>query len=171
MIVFAYRCSTYQNVFELCRVVLACHANFTWHFLCRYATARTNAFITVTYRHNQLSIVLSNTQNASSSSWCVIKAVMEINSGIRGHTATKHGKLNKERPTWCHLLFLISLFNAQHVSDVNTAILRSLRLMCWDISWVVLLWYDACWCYVVVWLGWCGIRMQASACNTDTTPN
>jgi len=21
------------------------------------------------------------------------------------------------------------------------------------ISWVVLLWYDVCWCYVVVWLG------------------
>ena len=26
--------------------------------------------------------------------------------------------------------FLISLFNAQHVSDVNTSILRSLRLIC-----------------------------------------
>jgi hypothetical protein len=23
--------------------------------------------------------------------------------------------------------------------------------------------YDACWCYVVVWLGWCGILMQAQA--------
>ena len=21
--------------------------------------------------------------------------------------------------------------------------------------------YNACWCYVVVWLRWCGIRMQA----------
>ena len=31
------------------------------------------------------------------------------------------------------------------------------------ISWVVLLWFDVCWCYVVVWLGWCGIRMQAGA--------
>ena len=31
------------------------------------------------------------------------------------------------------------------------------------ISWVVLLWYEVCWCYVVVWLGWCGIRMQAEA--------
>jgi len=36
--------------------------------------------------------------------------------------------------------FFISLFNAQHVSDVNTSILRSLRLVCWVISWVVLLW-------------------------------
>ena len=34
--------------------------------------------------------------------------------------------------------FIISLFNAQHVSDINTSILRSLRLICWVISWVVL---------------------------------
>jgi len=59
--------------------------------------------------------------------------------------------------------FIISLFNTQHVSDVNTSILRSLRLICWIISRVVLLWYDVCWCYVVVRLGWCGIRMQAEA--------
>jgi len=59
--------------------------------------------------------------------------------------------------------FIISLFNAQHVSDVNTSILRSLRLIWWVVSWVVLLWFDVCWCYVVVWLGWCGIRMQAEA--------
>ena len=30
--------------------------------------------------------------------------------------------------------FITSLFNAQHVSDVNTSILRSLRLICWVIS-------------------------------------
>jgi len=53
--------------------------------------------------------------------------------------------------------FIISLFNAQHVSDVNTSIIRSLRLICWVISWVALLWFDVCWCYVVVWLGWCGV--------------
>ena len=63
--------------------------------------------------------------------------------------------------------FFISLFNAQHVSDVHTSILRSLRLICWVISWVVLLWFNACWCYVVVWLGCCGIRMQASAFRMD----
>jgi len=59
--------------------------------------------------------------------------------------------------------FIISLFNAQHVSDVNTSILRSLRLICWVISCVVMLWLDVCWCYVVVWLWWCGIGMQAEA--------
>ena len=59
--------------------------------------------------------------------------------------------------------FLISLFHAQHVSDVNTSMLRSLRLICWVFLWVVLLWYDVYWCYGVVRLGWCGIRMQAEA--------
>ena len=38
--------------------------------------------------------------------------------------------------------------------------------MCWVISWVVLLWFDVCWCYVVVWLGWCGIHMQAEALDS-----
>ena len=33
--------------------------------------------------------------------------------------------------------FIITLFSAQHVSDVNTPILRSLRLIRWVISWVV----------------------------------
>ena len=56
--------------------------------------------------------------------------------------------------------FIISLFIAQHVSDVNTTILRSLRLICWVISCFVLIWFDVCWFYVVVWLWWCGIRMQ-----------
>jgi len=63
--------------------------------------------------------------------------------------------------------FFISLFNAQHVSDVNASILRSLRLICWVISWVVLLWFDACWCYVVVWLGWCGIRIPHKLLRID----
>jgi len=58
--------------------------------------------------------------------------------------------------------FCISLFNTQHVSDVSTSILRSLRLICWVISWVVLLWFDVCWGYVVVWLWWCGIGMPDS---------
>ena len=55
---------------------------------------------------------------------------------------------------------LALLFTAQHVSDVNTSILRSLRLIFSVISWVVLLWFDVCWCYGVVRLGWCGIRVE-----------
>ena len=33
--------------------------------------------------------------------------------------------------------FIINLFSAQHVSDVNTSILRSLRLIRWVTSWVL----------------------------------
>ena len=61
--------------------------------------------------------------------------------------------------------FIISLFNAQHVSDVTTSILRSLRLMCWVISWVTLIWYDVCWSYVVVWL----VPQLAYGYHTTTT--
>ena len=50
------------------------------------------------------------------------------------------------------------LFFAQHVSNVSTFILRILRLCV-----VVLLWFDVCWGYGVVRLGWCGIFMQAEA--------
>ena len=38
--------------------------------------------------------------------------------------------------------FIISLFNTQHVSDVSTSNLRSLRLIFWVIAWVVLFWFD-----------------------------
>ena len=36
-----------------------------------------------------------------------------------------------------------------------------------DLLWIyfmcLLLWFDVCWCYGVVRLGWCGILMQAEA--------
>jgi hypothetical protein len=54
--------------------------------------------------------------------------------------------------------FIISLFTAQHVSNVRTSIMRSLRIIV-----DLLLWFDVCWCYGVVRLGWGGILMQAEA--------
>jgi len=64
--------------------------------------------------------------------------------------------------------FIISLFNAQHVSDVDTSILRNLRLICWVISWVVLLWFDVlvlrCGLAVVLWYPYAGWGTNASAC-------
>jgi hypothetical protein len=51
---------------------------------------------------------------------------------------------------------------------------ETLVLICWVISWVVLLWFDVCWCYVVVLLGGFGILMQAEtllpASGYHTTP-
>ena len=93
-----------------------------------------------------------------------------------GNAFSQKGLLNITLESWIKrdkldvTCFIISLFNAQHVSDVNTSILRSLWLICCVISQVVLLWFGVCWSYVVVWLWWCGIRMQAEALHTDTTP-
>ena len=44
--------------------------------------------------------------------------------------------------------FFISIFNAHNVSDVSTSTLRSLRLICWVISWVVLLCKDRALAYL-----------------------
>ena len=61
------------------------------------------------------------------------------------------------------LALIISLFTAQHVSNVSTFHLQELATYCGFISCVVLLWFDVCWCYGVVRLRWCGILMQAEA--------
>ena len=52
----------------------------------------------------------------------------------------------------------LALFFAQHVSNASTFIFRSLRLCVG-----ILPWFDVCWRYGVVRLGWCGILMQAEA--------
>ena len=52
---------------------------------------------------------------------------------------------------------------AQHVSDINISIIRSLRLFCWITTLVVLFLVR---CVLEILYGWVG----ASACNTDTTP-
>ena len=43
-----------------------------------------------------------------------------------------------------------------------------------DLLWIYfmccVLWFDVCWCYGVVRLGWCGILTQASACIRIPTP-
>ena len=43
------------------------------------------------------------------------------------------------------------LFTAQHVSNAC------------DLFVDLLHWFDVCWCYGVVRLGWCGILMQTEA--------
>jgi hypothetical protein len=62
--------------------------------------------------------------------------------------------------SWIKIDQLTSLafFFAQHVSNASTFIFRFLRLCVG-----ILLWFDVCWRYGVVRLGWCGILMQAEA--------
>jgi len=55
-------------------------------------------------------------------------------------------------------LMSLALLFAQHVSNASTFIFRSLQLCAF-----ILLWFDECWSYRVVRLGWCGILMQAEA--------
>jgi hypothetical protein len=50
----------------------------------------------------------------------------------------------------------LALFFARYVSNASSFIFMSLRLCVG-----ILLWFDVCWCYGVVRLGWCGILMQA----------
>jgi len=62
--------------------------------------------------------------------------------------------VENKRPTWCHLLFLFHFLCAQHVSDINISIIRSLRLFCWITTLVVCSWFEVCWCSGVVGLAW-----------------
>jgi hypothetical protein len=50
----------------------------------------------------------------------------------------------------------LALFFVQPVSNASTFIFGSLRLCVG-----MLLWFDMCWRYGVVRLGWCGVLMQA----------
>ena len=66
---------------------------------------------------------------------------------------------------------LANLFHvlcAQHVSDINISIVRSLRLCCWITTSVVLF---SVRCVLEIWCGWFWVVpvLQTEACNTGTT--
>ena len=73
------------------------------------------------------------------------------------------------------LVILFHFLCAQHVSDINISIIRSLRLFCWITTLVVCSWVDVCWSFGVAdfslqhWYH-SNTTTPASACNTDTTP-
>ena len=58
------------------------------------------------------------------------------------------------------LAILFHFLCAQHVSDINISIIRSLRLFCW-ITTLVVLFLVRCVLGVSVWLGWSGIRVAS----------
>jgi len=68
------------------------------------------------------------------------------------------------------LVILFHFLCTQHVSDINIAIIRSLRLFCWITTLVVLFLVR---CVLKFRCGWLGVVsvLQAAACNTDTTPS
>jgi len=86
------------------------------------------------------------------------------------------------------LAVLFHFLCAQHVSDINISVIRSLRLFCWITTLVVLLLVR---CVLEFLCGWAGVvsvlqveaqvvlqpatriplqTNHAAACNTDTTP-
>jgi len=66
------------------------------------------------------------------------------------------------------LAILFHFLCAQHVSDINISIIRSLRICCW-VTKLVLLFLVRC--VLEFRRGWVGVVsvLQVSACNTDTT--
>ena len=67
------------------------------------------------------------------------------------------------------IVILFHFLCAQHVSDINISIIRSLRLVCWITTLVVLFVVR---CVLEFRCGWVGVVsvLQAEACNTNTTP-
>jgi len=65
------------------------------------------------------------------------------------------------------LAILFHFLCAQHVSDINISINRSLRLFCWITTLVVLFLVR---CVLEFQCGWVGVVfvLQAEACNTDS---
>ena len=68
------------------------------------------------------------------------------------------------------LAILFHFLCAQHVSDINISIIRSLRLCCRITTSVVLF---SVRCVLEIWCGWCWVVpvLQAEACKTNTTQN
>ena len=70
------------------------------------------------------------------------------------------------------LAILFHLLCAQHVSDINISIIRSLRLCCWITTSVVLF---SVRCVLEIWCGWfwvlCCVDSCASACTTQNQPH
>ena len=67
------------------------------------------------------------------------------------------------------LAFLFHFLCAQHVSDINISISRSLRLFCWITTLVACSCFDVFWFFGVDWVGLVSV-LQAEACYMDTTP-
>jgi len=67
------------------------------------------------------------------------------------------------------LVVLFHFLCAQHVSDINISIIRSLRLFCWITTLVILFLVR---CVLEFRCGWVAVVsvFQAEACNMDATP-
>jgi len=117
--------------------------------------------------------------------WTDFNIILIVTSSwsLYPHWTTMHGQpyikilnffytFEKEKTNLISLAILFHFLYAQHVSDINISIIRSLRLFCWIATLVVLFLVQ---CVLEFRCGWVGVisvlQAEASACNTDTTPN
>jgi len=105
------------------------------------------------------SSIVNQTNNLNSSDLCPKCTILILNKGLAPYIGY-------------NLMPLAILFNflyAQHISDINISIIRSLRLFC-SITKLVVLFLVRC--VLEFRCGWFGVVsvLQAEACNTDTTP-
>ena len=77
--------------------------------------------------------------------------------------------VEEEKTNLMSLTILFHFLCAQHISDINISIIRTLRLFCWITTLVVLFLVR---CVLEFWCGWVGVVSvwQAEACNAHTTP-
>ena len=80
-----------------------------------------------------------------------------------------HKAINWRIKDQLDVTILFHFLCAQHVSDINMSIIRSLRLFCWIITLVILFLVR---CVLEIRCGWVGVVsvLKAEACKTDTTP-
>ena len=83
-------------------------------------------------------------------------------------TATNTAILDEWKTHLMSLAILFHLLCAQHVSNINISIFRSLRPCCWITTSVILL---SVRCMLEIWCGWFWVvpMLQAEACKTNTT--
>ena len=76
----------------------------------------------------------------------LVRCVLEFRCGWVGVVSVLQAE--------AELAILFHFLCAQHVSDINISIIRSLRLFCWITTLVYSSWFDVCWSFGVVGLGW-----------------
>jgi hypothetical protein len=121
----------------------------------------------------QISLNSSTTATGSSHSWLVPDAVDRVicasDDGWRSHSKHVIALVNERKNNLMSLAILFHLFCAQHVSDINISIFRSLRL-CWWITTSVVLFSVRCVLELLLRLVFGGVRfagwrlLQAEAC-------
>jgi len=107
---------------------------YTYKYICIYNTRRLNKHI-IGYGQRRATTAISHAYHwqyrqsdahKAGQKWFTSIASLNTADSL---THAAHGWIKRDQlDVTC---FIISLFNAQHISDVNTSILRSLRLICW----------------------------------------